>query len=63
MVLLTTVVVYSTGADPPTGLSATQVGPTSIRVSWTAPVPRTTVTGYRMSYSGGTDQDSVDVGG
>ena len=32
----TTVVVYSTGADPPNGLSATQVGPTSIRVSWTA---------------------------
>ena len=48
--------------DPPTGLSATQVGPTSIRVSWTAPVSGATVTGYRISYSGGTDQGSVDVG-
>ena len=53
---------YSTGADPPTGLSATQVGPTSIRVSWTAPVSGATVTGYRISYSGGTDHGSVDVG-
>ena len=53
---------HSTGADPPTDLSATQVGPTSIRVSWTAPVSGATVTGYRISYSGGTDQGSVDVG-
>ena len=54
---------YSTGVpDPPTGLSATQVGPSSIRVSWTAPVSGATVTGYRISYSGGTDQGSVDVG-
>ena len=53
---------HSTGANPPTGLSATQVGPTSIRVSWTAPVSGATVTGYRISYSGGTDQGSVDVG-
>ena len=53
---------YSTGAEPPTGLSATQVGPTSIRVSWTAPVSGATVTGYRISYSGGTDQGSVHVG-
>ena len=48
--------------DPPTGLSATQVGPTSIRVSWTAPVSGAAVTGYRIFYSGGTDQGSVDVG-
>ena len=48
--------------DPPTGLSATQVGPTSIRVSWTAPVSGAAVTGYRISYSGGTDQGSADVG-
>ena len=48
--------------DPPTGFSATQVDPTSIRVSWTAPFSGAAVTGYRISYSGGTDQDSVDVG-
>ena len=48
--------------DPPTGLSATQVGLTSIRVSWTAPVSGATVTGYRIYYSGGTDQGSADVG-
>ena len=55
--------IYSTGVpDPPTGLSATQVGPTSIRVSWTAPVSGATVTGYRISYSGGIDRGSVDVG-
>ena len=54
---------YSTSApDPPTDLSATQVGPTSIRVSWTAPVSGATMTGYRISYSGGTDQGSMDVG-
>ena len=48
--------------DPLTDLSATQVGPTSITVSWTAPVSGATVTGYRISYSGETDQGSVDVG-
>ena len=53
---------HSTGADPPTDLSATQVGPTTIRVSWTAPVSGATVTGYRISYSGGTDQGCVDFG-
>ena len=54
---------YSTGApNPPTDLSATQAGLTSIRVSWTAPVSGATVTGYRISYSGGTDRGSVDVG-
>ena len=55
-------VVHSAGADPPTGLSATQVGPSSIRVSWIAPVSGATVTGYRISYCKGTDQGSVDVG-
>jgi len=53
---------YSTGANPPTGLSATQEGPTSIRVSWTAPVSLAAVTGYRISYSGGNNSGSVDVG-
>ena len=48
--------------DPPTDLNATQVGPTSIRVSWTAPVSGAAVTGYGISYSGGTDQGTVNVG-
>ena len=57
------IVIYSTGvADPPTDLNATQVGPSSIRISWTAPVSGATVTGYRISYSGRADQGSVDVG-
>ena len=54
---------YSTGvANPPTGLSAAQVTLTGIRVSWTAPDSGATVTGYRLSYSGGTEQGSMDVG-
>ena len=55
-------IIYSIGADPPTNFSAIQVGPTSIRVSWTAPVSGATVTGYRISYSGGTDRGIVDFG-
>ena len=55
-------VLHAGAPDPPTGFSAAQVDPTSIRVSWTAPVSGATVTGYRISYSGGTDQGSVDVG-
>ena len=38
------------------------MGPTSIRVSWTAPVLLAAVTGYRISYSGGNNSGSVDVG-
>ena len=60
--LLIILCLYSTGADPPTDLNATQVGPTSIRVSWTAPVSGATVTGHRISYSGGTDRGIVDFG-
>ena len=59
--ILLELTLYSTGADPPTDLSAIQVGPTSIRVSWSAPVSGATVTGHRISYSGGTDQGIVDV--
>ena len=44
--------VHSTAPpDPPTDLNVIQVGPTSIRVSWTAPVSGATVTGYRISYT------------
>ena len=62
-VVLPVTTVHSTDPpDPPTDLTATQVGPTSIRVSWTAPVSGAAVTGYRISYSGGSDQGSVDAG-
>ena len=62
-VVLPVTTVHSTAPpDPPTGLNATQEGPTNIGVSWTAPVSGAAVTGYRIFYSGGTDQGSVDVG-
>ena len=47
--------------DPPTVLSATQVGSTSIRISWTAPTSGATVTGYKMYYRAVGDQGSVDI--
>ena len=57
VLMLYSQLIYSTGVpNPPTDLSATQVGLTSIRVSWTAPDSGATVTGYKISYSGGTDQ-------
>ena len=49
-------------ANPPSNLSAVRVGPTSIRVSWTAPASGATVMGYRIYYSEGTNQGSEDAG-
>jgi len=51
-------------ASPPTNLSAVRLGPTNIQVSWTAPATRTTVMGYRIYYTEGTNQDvnSVNAG-
>ena len=52
------------GASPPSGVIAVQVGPTSIRVTWTPPSPLGDTTGYRISYTGGGgSSDSVDVDG
>ena len=48
-----------TGASPPSGVTAVQDGPTSIRVSWT---PSSDATGYRITYTGGGSSDSVAVG-
>ena len=53
--------VISGVADPPSNLSVTQVGPTSIIVSWTAPSPGATVTGYRMYYRAVADQGNTDL--
>ena len=43
-----------TAAGSPTNFSATQIGPNSIRVSWTPPA---TVTGYRVYWSEGEGSD------
>ena len=48
-----------TAASPPSGVTAVQDGPTSIRVSWT---PSSDATGYRITYTGGGSSDSVAVG-
>ena len=49
------------GASPPSGVTAVQDGPTSIRVSWSPPSPLGGTTGYRISYTGGGSSGSVDV--
>ena len=52
---------YSTsGPPPPTGVTAVQDGPTSIRVTWTPPSPLGDTTGYRISFTGGSDVDIDD---
>ena len=52
--------------SPPTEVTAVQVGPTSIRVTWTPPLYlRGWITGYTISYSysgGGSSSEPV-VGG
>ena len=51
-------------ASPPSGVTAVQAGPTSIRVSWTPPSPLGGTTGYRIYYTReGGSSDSVDVDG
>ena len=55
---------HHTGASPPSGVTAVQDGPTSIRVSWTPPSPLGDTTGYRIYYTrAGGSSDSVDVDG
>ena len=52
---------YSTsGPSPPTDVTAVQDGPTSIRVTWTPPNPLDGITGYRISFTGGSDVDIDD---
>ena len=52
-------VALSVAASPPSGVTAVQDGPTSIRVSWT---PSSDATGYGITYTGGGSSDSVAVG-
>ena len=55
---------HHTGASPPSGVTAEQDGPTSIRVSWTPPSPLGDTSGYRIYYTrAGGSSDSVDVDG
>ena len=44
-------------------MTAVQDGPTSIRVSWTPPSQLVGITGYRISYTGGSNSDSVNITG
>ena len=48
-------------ADPPTGLNVEPVGPTSVRVSWTASLSVATVMGYQIFYQAEGDWGSVPV--
>ena len=55
---------HHTVASPPSGATAVQDGPTSIRVSWTPPSPPGDTSGYRIYYTrAGGSSDSVDVDG
>ena len=44
-------------------MTAVQDGPTSIRVSWTPPSPLVGIIGYNISYTGGSNSDSVNITG
>ena len=50
-------------ASPPTDVTAVQDGPTSIRVTWTSYSQLGDTTGYRISFTGGGNSDSVDFTG
>ena len=55
---------HHTAASPPSGVTAVQDGPTSIRVSWTPPSPLGDTSGYRIYYTrAGGSSGSVDVDG
>ena len=51
---------HAPGASPPSGVTAVR-GPTSITVTWTPPSPLGDTTGYRISYTTGSDVD-IDGG-
>ena len=50
-------------ASEPTNLMAVQEDLTSIRVSWSPPIPLGNTTGYRIYYSDSYSSDSVGVSG
>ena len=51
------------GSPPPTGVTAVQDGPTSITVTWTPPDPLDGITGYRISFTGGSSGSETVSGG
>ena len=53
---------YTTAASAPTNLIAVQESPTGIQLFWTPPTPLRFTSGYRISYSGGSN-GSVHVNG
>ena len=53
---------WSSGASPPSDVTAVQSGPTSIRVSWTPPTPLGDTTGYIIDYTNDDNTDSGSVG-
>ena len=52
---------HPTAAGVPSNVFAVPAGLTSFTVSWTAPTSGANVTGYRIYWSGGSDQGSVDA--
>ena len=52
---------HPTAAGVPSNVRAVPAVPTSFTVSWTAPTSGATVTGYRIYWSGGSDQGSMDA--
>ena len=55
---------YHIAASPPSGVTAVQDGPTSIRVSWTPPSSLGDTSGYRIYYTrAGGSGDIVDIDG
>ena len=54
---------FDAAASPPTDVTAVQDGLTSIRMTWTPPSPLGDTTGYRISFTGGGNSDSVTVSG
>ena len=53
--------IYISAASPPSDVTAVQTGPTSIRVTWTPPIPLDGITGYIIYYTNEDDSDSDSV--
>ena len=54
---------FNLGPPPPTDVTAVKDGPTSIRVTWTPPAPLDGITGYRISFTGGSSGSETVSGG